>query len=334
MATSTNLGFQKLTFDFKSPLKGSDFNKLLYGITKPGVYKGLNLSKVGDTIISISSGLALLHTSFQGSTSSSTLVNFQTNISSYDVTRTNSSQNEIVYLKFDYLETTDNWVEVLHTNSGNLSSLSANAVILGEVIYNQSNIITSFNYDIRTYGLLNSDTSKVILNDSNIIGNVNNPTKQIKLSASNSASGTTRNISFPDYDYQVNSLNDWVTNRKYYVNEIITYDKIIYKCVTTHISSTFNSEVLIYWQRLIEKYEKEIFNMSSGSLGPVDITISSNTSLLLITGYGQGNTISTISPISGSFDDGKILEIQNETTSYLSLNIKTLLKNPDYAFSP
>ena len=253
MATSTNLGFQRLTFDFKSPLKGSDFNKLLYGITKPGVYKGLKFTKVSDTSISISSGIALLHTSFQGATSRTTLVNFQTNINPYDVTRTNPSQNEVVYLKFDYLEVTDNWVEVLHTNYGNISSLSANVVILGEIVYNESNVITSFNYDNRTYGLLNSDTTSIVLNDSNVIASVNDPTKQVKISASNSASGTTRTISFTDYNYQVNTLNDWITNRKYYANEIVVYNKVIYRCLTTHTSNVFNSD-LSNWESL-ETYE-------------------------------------------------------------------------------
>ena len=253
MATSTNLGFQRLTFDFKSPLKGSDFNKLLYGITKPGVYKGLKFTKVSDTSISISSGIALLHTSFQGATSRTTLVNFQTNINPYDVTRTNPSQNEIVYLKFDYLEVTDNWVEVLHTNYGNISSLSENVVILGEIVYNESNVITSFNYDNKTYGLLNSDTTSMVLNDSNIIGSVNDPTKQVKISASNSASGTTRTISFTDYNYQVNTLNDWITNRKYYINEIVTYNKVIYKCLSTHTSNVFSSDSS-NWESL-ETYE-------------------------------------------------------------------------------
>lgn len=253
MATSTNLGFQRLTFDFKSPLKGSDFNKLLYGITKPGVYKGLKFTKVSNTSISISSGIALLHTSFQGSTSRTILVNFQSNIGVYDVPRTNPSQNELVYLKFDYLEVEDNWVEVLHTNVGNLSSLSSNIVILGEIVYNESNIITSFNYDKRDYGLLNSDTSSVVLNDSNVIGSVNDSTKQVKLSASNSASGTTRTISFTDYNYQVNTIQNWQSSRKYYINEIVIYNNVIFRCVTEHTSNTFSSDIS-NWESL-EKYE-------------------------------------------------------------------------------
>lgn len=276
MATSTNLGFQRLTFDFKSPLKGSDFNKLFYGITKPGVYKGLKFTKIGNTSISISLGIALLNTSFQGSTSRSVVVNFQNNISSYDVPRTNNSQNEIVYIKFDYLEVEDNWVEVLHTNSGNISSLNSNEVILGEIVYNESNVITSFSYDLRTYGLLNNDTSSVVLNDSNTIGSVNDPTKQVKLSASNSASGTTRTISFTDYNYQVNTIQDWQSNRKYYINEIITYNNSIFKCIAEHTSNVFNSD-LSNWQTL-ERYETtNVLTYNSWTLNQdLEITVSHN----------------------------------------------------------
>ena len=81
-------------------------------------------------------------------------------------------------------------------------------------------------------------------------------------------------------------------------------------------------------------FTKQVSNLSSAGLGSIDFTISPDTSVLVITGIGQGNTIKTISPSSGSFINGKILEVQNETTSFLSLNIKTIAKNPDYAFSP
>jgi len=241
MATTTNLGFQKLTFDYKNELKGSEFNKLLYNIIKPGVYSGLTFTKISDTVISISSGIASINTVLQSITNLNTIVNFQGDVLSYDCTQTNPSFNEVIYLYFEYLPVINNWVEIKHTSSNNINSLPASSVILGEVTYN-SGIINSFDYSNRTWGLFNFNNKNGTINDSNIISNTSDRTKQVRLDASNISSSGTRVVSFTDYNYQLNTVLDWQTSRKYYVNEAVIYNKLMYRCNTTHTSSSFTSQ--------------------------------------------------------------------------------------------
>jgi len=245
MATSTNLGSQKLSFDFKEQLKGSEFNKLLYNIVKPGVYKGLTLSKVSDTTIRIASGTALIPTLYQSEITRNTVVNFQSDVLSYDCTQTNVSYNELIYLYFEYLEVRDNWVEIRHTSSNNINSISSSSIILGEVVFS-GGIINSFSYTNKTWGLLNFDNKNGTINDSNSISNTSDITKQVKISASNVSSSGTTTVSTTDYNYQLNTILDWQTSRKYYLNEAILYNKLLYRCNTTHTSGSFTSQSA-YW---------------------------------------------------------------------------------------
>jgi len=241
MATSINLGFQKLSFDFKEPLKGSEFNKLLFNVVKPGIYKGFNLFKISDTTIRISSGTCCLPTPFQNELTRNTIVNFQGDVQSYDCTQTNPLYNEVVYLYFEYSEVQNNWVDIRHTSSNNINSLPESSVILGEVTYN-SGIINSFDYSNKTWGLFNFNNKNGTINDSNIISNTSDRTKQVRLDVSNISSSGTRVVSFTDYNYQLNTVLDWQSSRKYYVNEAIIYNKLMYRCNTTHTSSSFTSQ--------------------------------------------------------------------------------------------
>jgi hypothetical protein len=243
MATPINLGNQKITFDFKGPAKGSEFNRLLYGSVKPGIYKGLELSIVSTSSISISPGIAFLNTSFQAETKRMVLAETRSNIS---YTFTNTSYNQILYLKYDYKELVDNWVQVASIPAS--GSAPVNSVIIGNVYFNEGSI-SSADYKNKTWGLYRADSNQYSINDVITFSDVNDLTKQVRFSASGVSSSSVRIIQIPDYDYSLNTFQDWVSSRNYKKDEIAVYDRVVYRCNFTHTSSNFESQIS-YWDNV------------------------------------------------------------------------------------
>jgi hypothetical protein len=60
MASPTDFGLQKLTFDYKEDLKSEDFNNIMHQLVPVGVYEGLTLSKVDDATVQVDPGVMFL----------------------------------------------------------------------------------------------------------------------------------------------------------------------------------------------------------------------------------------------------------------------------------
>jgi len=261
MSSTNNYGAQRVTLDFKSPLKGSYFTEQLYSIIKPGVYKGLEVSiaqiNTGGNKVDITKGQAFLNCIFELETTRSVKVQFQTDIKSYLIEQSVPNKNEIVYLIYEYQEVTENWVEILNCSEDTVPP--ANAIILAECIYDINGDIIDISYSKRQNGLLNSDDN-YSLNDDNIFSNVLDSTKKFKFSASGiSGTDIVRTINIPDHDYSLNTIPNWIVDTRYKQNEVIVFENSLYRCVTEHTSLDFFSELnSSYWKSITSILEKTI----------------------------------------------------------------------------
>lgn len=236
MATIVNLGNQKITFDFKNPVKGSEFNRLLYGSVRPGVYKGLNISIANLTSINISPGIAFLNTSYQAETKRTVVAEFRGTINFPIV---NTSINQYIYLKYDYKEIVENWVQVATVPA--TGSVPVNSVVIGTVYFNEG-VLTSADYSNKTWGLYRADGNQYSINDIITFSDVNDYTKQVRFAASGVSSGSVRIIHVPDYDYSLNTVKDWVSGRNYKIDEIAVFKQVIYRSLVNHTSVNFELE--------------------------------------------------------------------------------------------
>lgn len=266
--TLSNFGTQKITFDFKTPVKGSYFTEQLYSLIKPGIYKGLDVTiaqsnPVGNQI-DISTGQAFLNCIFEVETKRSIKVDFQTSVSSYTIAQVSPGINQIVYLLYEYKEVVENWVEIASVRSD--LPVPDNAIILCECIYDGSGNITEISYDQRQYGFFNSDDDYSIT-DSNIFSNALDETKKFRFSASGiSGTNIVREIIIPDHDYSLNTINDWLVDTTYKEKEVVVYNNTLYRCVTEHTSIDFFSD-LSNWENItsVEDEEKVRGYNNSGS---------------------------------------------------------------------
>lgn len=69
-------------------------------------------------------------------------------------------------------------------------------------------------------------------------------------------------------------------------------------------------------------FTKQTLNLTTDG-GFINTTISPDTSVLVLTGSGKGNTLNSVSPSSGSFQNGKILTIVNNSNYYVFLTTST-----------
>lgn len=266
MSSSDNYGTQRVSIDFKLPLKGSYFTEQLYSIIKPGVYKGIDVSIAQNNInghqVDITRGQAFLNCIFEGETRRSIKVEFQSNINAYDIPQSASGLNEIIYLSYEYKELTENWVEILHIAAS--GTLPDNAVVIAECGYDGSGNIIDISYSNRQYGLFNSGDNYSLV-DTNIFSNDLNETKKFRFSASGitpsgvSGASEVRVITIPDHDYLLNTINDWQVGINYKEKEVILFNKTLYRCLIEHTSNDFFSDLnLLYWENMTAVAEEEI----------------------------------------------------------------------------
>jgi hypothetical protein len=287
MSTTQNKGNQQLTFDYKLPAKGRNFNRLLFSIIKPGIYQGLEVTIDTGNKINIGSGFAFLNCVFESELVRGSLARFQTAVVSESIPQSTPGQNEVVYLLFEYKEVIENWVGIFHAQSG--STLPSEAVILCDLVYDIDGNITNVIYSNRLFGSLNQDYN---IPDTNRFANSLDRTRQGRFDLSRVSGGQNRSIRFPDYDFDLSTLDDWITARNYNLKEVVVYNKTLYRCITAHTSSSFFTD-LSNWENITQIQDEEKtrgFN-DSGS------TIASGL-IVTISGDSPSEEIPEISPIS------------------------------------
>ena len=137
--SATNLGDQYITFDYKHPAKGSDFNTLLREAITPGVYKG-GLITYSGTGITIAPFVIYINTS------TDKLVRIETR-ANVNITVTESTP--VIALTYTWQDVSEDWLDFNQRASG--SGALTNEVCLGECIFG-GGVITSITYASKTWG--------------------------------------------------------------------------------------------------------------------------------------------------------------------------------------
>jgi len=281
-----NQGSQSITFDYKLPAKGSYFNKLNRNVIRPGIYSGLKLSYVGNNVF-VSKGTSIINCQYNFIDNLQIKIDFD---SIYDygiINPTTISQNEVLYLEYEYGEVNENFADFKHTSSGAFDFNNKNLVILGELIYNISNNISSISYNNRSYGL-NSQDLNYAIPDNTKYYNVSDETKFFYINGSNLPTGT-KKINIPTFSESEGDL--LITNNS---NTTIIKNNLNVNGVLNVTGTTSLSNATISDRLTVDKFYGRV---PIGSVIPIiGVFQSSN----------NGGTFTSASlPSSGSItDDG------------------------------
>jgi len=156
MATElTNIGDQQITFDFKNAIKGSEFNKLLYGILPQGIYSGGALSNVGNTI-TVAPFTAVFESNSENATVITTTQNAE--ISSIDGGLGDiTDATPYVIMNYQYLEQIENWI-----NFEFKATPLATDIVVGIVTFDGGGLVTGFDYSETNYGIQLDSIGKLV----------------------------------------------------------------------------------------------------------------------------------------------------------------------------
>lgn len=154
-----NHGAQEITFDYKEPLQGKEFNKLLKNTVKPGIYEEGTLTRISDTSVQIAPFVAYLNVD------TDKLVRVQT---SAVVTVTVSPVNNLIYMYYEWDDVIENWVN-FEVRSATDSPI-VNEIKIGKCNFAGS-VLVDFDYSIsyRDFGLFDVNYN-TYLNDATING--------------------------------------------------------------------------------------------------------------------------------------------------------------------
>lgn len=305
MATNINRGNQIITFDYKHPAKGKDFNRLLYKLIRPGVYSGLDVSIAIGKKVNISSGYVFINSPFESETSRGVVVRFQTDIVEHTVNQSLANTDEMLFLYYEYKEVIHNWVDIRSLPI--TASLPPSAVVLARLSYDiDGNNITNVSYDIRNYGLYDVHYN---INDVVRFSHSYNNSKKFHFDLSNISPNSDRKIRFPNYDYNINTIQSWNSGKNYSTNEIVLYNSMIWLCLVGHISSSSFENDQSNWLNLSNTSisdRKLVYNNTSN-------TINKGKFVKCIS-YNSSYKVMNIDVIS-SLDDTIIGIVENDIAS-------------------
>ena len=164
MATTTNLGSQFITFDFRHPAKGSAFGRFLRTIIKPGIYTGFVPSTVAGNNIDISAGSLWMDAYDANNLVDNLAVHAEAqDVINATINQTLGGENEVLYFYYEYAENADNYFDVRHTNRTNFEATApANSIVVCDILYDGGGNITGFDTTTKTFGLFD-DSYNLIL---------------------------------------------------------------------------------------------------------------------------------------------------------------------------
>lgn len=143
---TTNRGNQRIVFDYKYPLKGTDFNFLMRDMLPPGIYKGGEMScDLGLQTITINPFVAVLYSDTQRAVRVETTIAFSLEA---------DYNNPVIYASYLYDESEENYADIGFTTS---ESSVANETVLGRALFSGTTLI-GISYQGRDMGLLYSGT--------------------------------------------------------------------------------------------------------------------------------------------------------------------------------
>jgi hypothetical protein len=143
---TTDFGLQKISFDYNQDAESRLFNNNLYGILPVGIYSGFSLAKLGDTKVSLSTGICFIQDS-----ASQTGVRVETTELIANVTV--STSTPYVVLRFAWLDVQSNYMDVL---SVAYDDILPDDLIVGRCIYGSADLQATFDYTRRSNFYLKS----------------------------------------------------------------------------------------------------------------------------------------------------------------------------------
>jgi hypothetical protein len=139
----TNLGNQYITFDYRHPAKGSDFNTLLREAVKAGVYSGGLITFAG-TQITIAPFVIYIKTGTLYTDGK--LVRIETRA---NTVITVNEATPVIALTYTWQDVSENWLDF--NQRAHASSPLPDEICLGECIFG-GGVITSIDYSEKTWG--------------------------------------------------------------------------------------------------------------------------------------------------------------------------------------
>jgi hypothetical protein len=141
-----NTGGQQLTFDFKHPLKGKNFNSLFRDVLPAGIYDGGEITNLGGNQISIAPFVAIFYSE------DDVAVKIQTTSA---ITLSIPAAAPVIHAYFTWSDTIENWADI---TSRAVATVVTNEIIFGKALFTGS-VLTSIDYTDKTWGLITTDVS-------------------------------------------------------------------------------------------------------------------------------------------------------------------------------
>lgn len=146
---TTDFGTQTITFDYKSPAKAENFNKLNYLLFPRGIYDGGTLSKVDGTHVNIST-----FGCFIKDTTNSVGVKIET---SAVIRKEVAAGNPYLIIRFEWSNVENNYADVLALAYGDIQS---DDLIIGRCVYQGGVLQSTFDYTRRTESVIKEQLDK------------------------------------------------------------------------------------------------------------------------------------------------------------------------------
>lgn len=164
--SSINLGNQILTFDYRYPARSVEFNRLLRGLIKPGIYSGGNLSIGGSgTQIIFAPFIILIDT-----TNEMLAVRIITDLNSvFNIPGGLPDGQYVAYTLLSWADTVENYLDFALREVSTVPI--TNEVAFG-VVTIASGVATAVDYSVRTHGLYDTLHNLNVQNDVQIDGEI------------------------------------------------------------------------------------------------------------------------------------------------------------------
>ena len=167
--SSTDRGSQDVTFDFKNPLQGKEFNKLLRGVLKHGIYQGGAVSITSDGAVAPGTNNAITIQPFQTVFNSGTdkLVNVATSASLQltcnDTSGPQSASDTLLVMRYVWDDVIQNYIDFEYQDETLYTPLDTDVVVC-KIVYGVYPAISSLVTTGRTSGLFDDDYNLVVEN--------------------------------------------------------------------------------------------------------------------------------------------------------------------------
>ena len=150
------------------PLKGRNFNRLLRGAVKPGIYSGGELNYVGNTV-TIQPFKAYINVRDNITPAiDNMLMHVETEaIINLPVTEVNG---DILIIYYEWQDVIDNWLDITNRTGTPTTNKTVNEIVMGTIEWTGGNI-SAISEDGRTKGFFDEDYNIYMENDLFVEGN-------------------------------------------------------------------------------------------------------------------------------------------------------------------